>query len=713
MAGATLNDGDTIIVTDDGEITVSGQIGEDVNGLFSAAQGVTLIHNGEINVTGDGATTFIDVSGIRLEGFDSVIESTGAITTTATGDGDARGFYIRSNSTTANVTNSGVITIQQAGDDAGGFRLDGDNATVTNSGVIVINQADDDASAFLINGANVTLMNSGDIIIEQTGDDARGFLINNANATVANSGDVTIEQAGDRASGFEIGNDSISVTNSGDIRVNADDDAWGFKIDGDNATVSNSGDVYVNSDNIAYGFEIDRAGNTVRNKGRLVVRGVNRIYGAHLDGERNTFVNSGTIIATSPMGEVYAVFVNGSGGNIVDLRAGSVLVGPVQFEDPNHTLTFGPGLNAVIVLESASQIPDTIIAPAGGVAVVGDTVVAVDPTGFLAGDQMQADLGRRILDAVDRGRQTPGRGQAQNQTQNQAQALKVLTFNAGAAAPNAIWGQTFYNRTDADATSDRGAYDSTLTGLVFGRYSEMLAGDLYIGGALGAQDGEQSFDADSWHLFAGYQTGATLGPVDVTGGLTVGYSHTDQDRTIADNTAATGLRELSAEYGAVFVMPMIGLSADLDPAKDAQLRPSLRLRAAAIFTEGYEEDGGALPLDVDARTTRIYELRAQAARIVNWGEVRGFGPFDGAGVTAGLRLGADFQHVDGDEVSSTVEGQALDFTLDEQQAVRPFIGADLTLARADGMALDAGVELGRPDHDSTDFNATLRATLPF
>ncbi|MEL6282796.1 MAG: autotransporter domain-containing protein, partial [Pseudomonadota bacterium] len=589
------------------------------------------------------------------------------------------------NGDNATVTNSGDITLEQVGNDAWGFQTFGDNATVTNSGDITFQQVASDAWGFEIGGGNATVTNSGDITFQQVASDARGFEINADNATVTNSGDVTLEQVGN--------------------------DAWGFEIVGGNNTIKNSGDVLVTAGGQAFGVLVDDDDNTVHNSGRVVVGGGNFAIGVLIEGDGNTFINRGAIATLGRRGDSFALAVFGD-GNIVDLRAGSVLVGRVVFGAEN-TLTFGPGLNAVIVLDPLGQIPDTIIAPAGGVAVVGDTVVAVDPTGFLAGDQMQADLGRRILDAVDRGRQTPGRGQAQNKTQNQAQALKVLTFNAGGAAPNAIWGQTFYNRTDADATSDRGAYDSTLTGLVFGRHSEMLAGDLYIGGALGAQDGEQSFDAESWHLFAGYQTGATLGPVDVTGGLTVGYSHTDQDRTIADNTAATGLRELSAEYGAVFVMPMIGLSADLDPAEDAQLRPSLRLRAAAVFTEGYEEDGGALPLDVDARTTRIYELRAQAARIVNWGEVRGFGPFDGAGVTAGLRLGADFQHVDGDEVSSTVEGQALDFTLDEQQAVRPFIGADLTLARTDGMALDAGVELGRPDHDSTDFNATLRATLPF
>ena len=86
---------------------------------------------------------------------------------------------------------------------------------------------------------------------------------------------------------------------------------------------------------------------------------------------------------------------------------------------------------------------------------------------------------------------------------------------------------------------------------------------------------------------------------------------------------------------------------------------------------------------------------------------------DGAEVSTSLRLGADFQFLNGDDVSTTVAGQPLDISQDDETEVRLFVGADLKLARSDGFELDANVEAGRSNQSRSDVRAGLKATFSF
>ena len=656
--------------------------------------------NGGPIIDGDDAITVSESGGVV---FDAGQVGTSALL----GDGDGN-----------SLTNNGLIWITNGGGSVWGLFTQGDNNALTNSGDIILEGT---GRITLLTGMEATLGDSSQILnlgrIHLTSNQ-RGIGINaNDASTIRNFGEIDINSTGtvnDEAIGINVQDGNI-VENYSDITIR-NVDLFAEGITGrNNNLITNFGNISVDAKNASQGIAVNN-NNTIINSGRIEVRGKTLNWGVYIDGNDNKFINEGGIISQIGAITGRAILVNGR-RNVIDLRRGTELVGNLYFTNPDNTLIIGPGVNSAITIDTEPRthdgqgldvgfVPNSIIASGDAVLLPDGVLIAIDPTSFSAANQEQAILGRQIVDAVEQG----GGPTDFVETADASQGESAFTWNTGGGGANALWGKTFFHYANADVTADRGAYDTQLTGLIFGYDSQMLGGDVYIGGALGEQDGQGSFDADSWHVFAGYQTGAALGPVDVSGGLTVGFSQFDQDRAFTD---ATGKTTLSADYASVFVMPVIAISTDLDPAEDAQLRPSVRLRAAAIFNEGYEESGGAYALDVDDRQNRVYELRAQAARILHWGRLSGFGPLDGAAMTASLRLGADIQRIDSDDVEGTVAGQPLGFSLDEDDTVRTFVGADLTLARSNGVQLNAGVELGRSREDVADISAQLRAKLPF
>ncbi|MEO0719453.1 MAG: autotransporter domain-containing protein [Pseudomonadota bacterium] len=628
---------------------------------------ITITESGAIDFDGAGA----DVSGLEGTGGGNALTNDGAITIDNSRSGFA--FYVTGDDNT--LTNTGAVN------------LDSNNG----SGALVLFESDSNGN---------TLINSGEITIDG-GNRGYAARLNNGNS-VENTGNIDI-QARDNSSIFEF-NDGNTITNTGSVELRTSG-SLGYFADGrDDNTVINHGDVFIRARG-PRAIEL-RDNNTVENTGRIESTAINTaIRIIYFTGDGNTLVNSGELIAGDGSASKYSIYVEGV-ENTIDLRAGSVLVGDLYFANADNTLKVGRGLNMALNIDTtAGVMPNIVAASGGGFAVVGGAVVSADATSFLAGDHLQVDLSGQVLDAVASA--SAGRGAA---IATDYQNVQVLSFNAREAEAAKIWGKTFFHYSDSEETDERVAYQTKIGGLVVGYESQMLAGELYFGGALSSQDGKDRFETDSWHLFAGYKTGASFGAVDLEGELTVGVARTDQVRTFTDGGSPS---ELTSDYFSAFVTPSVTVSTDLDPSDASELRPSLRLSTTAVFTESYEERGGAYALDVDARHSQSYEARAQAERGVNWGAIEGYGELDGAEVSTSLRLGADFQFLNGDDVSTTVAGQPLDISQDDETEVRLFVGADLKLARSDGFELDANVEAGRSNQSRSDVRAGLKATFSF
>ena len=119
------------------------------------------------------------------------------------------------------------------------------------------------------------------------------------------------------------------------------------------------------------------------------------------------------------------------------------------------------------------------------------------------------------------------------------------------------------------------------------------------------------------------------------------------------------------------------------------LSPSLRLRYAALFLDGYTETGSVANLTIGSRTVQIGEIRGQLA----------FQPTpqtDFGTVQARLRAGVDGIFNWGDNVDAAMIGQTTSFAPGGDNAVaRGFVGGDVVMASHGGnVDFNAGFELG-------------------
>jgi hypothetical protein len=401
--------------------------------------------------------------------------------------------------------------------------------------------------------------------------------------------------------------------------------------------------------------------------------------------------NSGKVLATNGL----SIRVGGA-GNEVALLEGSVLFGDVFFNSTDGTFSFGPGLNAVVQLDNL--IPDTIIAPNDAAVVDGNTIIAIDSTGFVAADQGVAELGSQILAALDR---LGPRAAAPEVTQGSANADGSFTWG-GAIGGLATGGET-----------DTTAGYASLNGGIIGGHTFGGDNGVFLGLTASRQESDSSFEQDTGTLFAGVQGGWQMGGLDVKASLTAGGSSTDQTRIVANNTVAgpvMGIEEVEASYNTAFVMPAITFSGNMDRGSDS-FTPSLRLRYGKIMQDGYAETGSADPthnLVVEDREAEFLELRLQVERGLEDKRV------GDATMSTALRVGFDAQVFAGDDVDLTVAAQGLSFGVHDEEVVgRLFVGTDMVRIGDSGSQLTAGFEAGIDTTKRVDVSGGVEWVLSF
>ena len=174
-------------------------------------------------------------------------------------------------------------------------------------------------------------------------------------------------------------------------------------------------------------------------------------------------------------------------------------------------------------------------------------------------------------------------------------------------------------------------------------------------------------------------------------GLTViaGGAWYDLERTIIDNTSATGRETAEADYTAAFVSPELSLQSRL-----AFVSLKAAARYAALFVGDHEEDGSSSDLSVDARTIHMAGMSGTLAIPYAVNEALALEPY----------VGLEGRYASSPDVAAEAVafGQSVSLDLDGDETVgRLFAGA-----AADYQAKDAALSLrlnlrGTLDSDGT------------
>lgn len=756
------NAGDTGAVKSGGTITTPDFAGSAVE-MYGANQ--KLINDGTVETTGDNSSTVytegsratITNNGAMLAtganstvvfsfGDSSVIVNNGSVS--ATNDADAG---IGSLGQDSRVTNNGAINV--AGNTAAGILTVGDRTIVTNGGTIVT-QGDYSLGA-VIEGAGTKLTNDGSI--RTTGDASIAIVSTGENATATNNGTIrtdggastgmfltgngsvgkntgTINATGIAAFGILVGSETtpgdgpgnVSITNTGSIRT-AGEGSFGILVDGDDAHIRNDGSIDVAGDGstgiflygvntkIANGGSISvsgaasvgvdmgpLAGATLANSGTIKVSG-GAFAGVLSVGNSATVTNSGTIL-NSTGGN--AILFNGSNATL-NLLAGTRIQGAITFGGADNTVSFGSRMNAVMTF---SDLPETIRAAGRPFAVNGNTVAVLDTAGFGVADDVVADLTGDIAGAVE-DRITMARRERFGQAVDGLRGSHGIGAGDAAAvsvgATPVFWTTAIGGYRKQDGSGDDIGFRNSLGGVVFG--VDTVLSDQWLGGAfLGAAGGSVRLDGsnqdiDNSSFFGGGYLGYVAGLNFADLSLSIGSLRQDIDRRIANNMAEGGFETAHAKSDGTFVSPALTLGTHAVWGETIVI-PTLRLRYAGLFLDGYSENGGSDGLRVGSRDVHVFEARGQIAV-----PLAPHASENGIWATT-LRAGIDGIAQSGGRVSATLLGQDIAFTPEgDRGAVRGFAGADFVFVTDGRLQLQGTIEAGYGSDRA--FTAVARAGL--
>src|SRR5690606_32202073 len=122
---------------------------------------------------------------------------------------------------------------------------------------------------------------------------------------------------------------------------------------------------------------------------------------------------------------------------------------------------------------------------------------------------------------------------------------------------------------------------------------------VFVGGAQGEADVDHdSQEIDTETVFAGLYASHHAGAVRIDAAVTVGLADYDSERLVANNQVPGGLETARADYDGVFVSPELTVSTAMAMGATT-VRPSLRVRYAGLWLDGYDESGSVANLSVD------------------------------------------------------------------------------------------------------------------
>ena len=674
-----LVNGTTITINNDGTIQATGATFDGIN-----AAGSTLLLANSGNIAGQDR----GVNAGTIANF----TNTGSVT----GAGGSAVNAI----TITNLVNSGTIS------SLGGFGVNGSTITnLVNSGTI------SSTANHGVNGGTISSLNNSGTISSTTDHGVNAITITNLN----NSG--TISSTGDHAvAGININ----SLINSGTISTTVNNGVSGSVI----TSLINSGVIrggftgvnvgtlssLINSGTIegsAGGAGVDMNFGTIVNSG-LIQAGTGIDVDRGVAGDAS-ITNTGTIRSLAgPAGT--ALEFQGVGADTLNVSGSFIIEGAINWDGIDDTLNYGPGRSSVLTV---SNLPASISTSGQPFAVSGTTVAVVDPTGFALADDILADTTGAISDVLADKFGDNASGAVSLALSNGAQAR--VTPAAGGGTVSRSWAEVFGGWRGRDA--DRATLDSdhVFGGIVAG--VDTLTGDgtrvgLFVGGA--QSDLDITFNAQDIEIgsiFGGLYASREAGRARIDAAVTVGLSNHDTRRSIANNQVAGGVETAKSDHDAVFVSPEITVSTAVAGALGGAmtLKPSLRLRYAGLFQEGYSETGSSSNLTVDNRDVHILDARTQIAVPMSLkSDEHGM-------LSTELRAGVDARtSLGSDRVDAVLIGQNISFDPGgEDNVLSAFAAAAFAMAFTNALSITGSLEGGYGTDDTARATARLGARVDF
>lgn len=506
--------------------------------------------------------------------------------------------------------------------------------------------------------------------------------------TIINSGTVTASGPAGDPDGIEVGDNNI-IINSGTVRG------------GDEAIEVFDDNIIINSGTLISGGEGISAGNNnvITNTGTITSddEGIRADSG-------NTINNSGTVISINDDAVDFR-----SSNNTLRLLAGSALQGNLALGNATNTLVIGPGLNTALEFTGTP----TIQADGLPFIVVGNTVYAVDVTGFSVHDEMVGDLTRSVGRSLEDRQFATRQGEQSGTSSAMALGYAPMTHTMGSFADSqsdGFWvsGIGGYRTQDGGVTTLD--FETRFSGAM-GGFDTMVAPETRMGvfGGMSFADVDtgvvgQELSANSF--FGGVYLGHEMGRYILDASLTAGWTDFDSERRVANNAIVGGVETARASYDGAFISPSLTLGTDFSVGSGT-LTPSMRVRYAGLFLDSYTETGSAANLTVGDRAIHIFEAGAELAYAL--------APLD---TSAGafhqsFSVGVDGTFVEGDAVSATVVGQALSFNAETKDTMRGFLGYGADLAMTQSASLTLSAEAGYDTNNALTLGGRVDFSLMF
>ena len=678
--GIGIVSGETVLATNSGTISANGVSGigiksfQDANltnsGIISAGDGGRGVFSLRDATVANAGTIAASSTGVAIHALrNAAVTNSGlirandtggtAIAATLTADvnnsGLVLGNLIAISATTANVVNSGIISV--SGFNARAIRAFQD-ANVTNSGVISGTIA---GTVGISAGRDANVVNSGTISSSGTGTGIGA----GRDANVFNSGTILADGTSGAAI---IATRDANVTNSGVIAANGPS---GVAIIGlQNAYVINSGIISANGTG-GTAILVDQNNATLINSGAISAGS----FGIQAFGSSNV-MNSGVLsgglaalqfvglpdtLTVLPGSRIIGAINLGGGGDTVNMRA------------VNQNLTFDT--------LSGARVTGTV-----PYVVWGNRIASVDPTSFATAGTVLTDFSRSVsaivpaFDGVTASGGSSAVAFAASDSVSRfadafagipglsAYASEQIAYKSPTAVyadGTAVWGRGFGGRhiQSADGLLMRNV--TTWFGGAMG-VEKPLRPDLRLGVFVGAGSTHNSIDpnndaTDSNLGFAGAYARYAVGASFLNAAVQGGTLHSATSRLINNNLVPNGLETATASYNGRYVSPELtlghrfALGALLDSRYS--LTPSVQVRYLYAGFDNYTETGTTAPLTAGSRTTQNVEERAE----VKLTRITPISPTSQVLINlSGGALGV--QRVGGDAVNTTLLAQPLAFT---------------------------------------------------
>lgn len=668
----------------------TGNIQADLEGIYARTDGATsvrVVHTGDITSTSNqgvyassntGMVTTVTSGNIQSTDRGIYAKTTGAASVSVTHTGDItsennRGIYALSSGGEITTVSQGTIQATDAGILANTIGAGAVSVAHTGDIKSTINRGIDARSA---SGA-VTMVSTGDVeaagagIYASTGGAAAvsvthtGDITSTLNRGIdarSDAGAVTTVSTGDIQSvdvGISAdtnGAAAVNVTHIGDITSTLNRGIDARSGSGAVTTVS-SGTVQAENDGI-YAGSTGAGAVSITHTGDITS-----------DVNRGIFADSATGSVAITLGKGVVEGANGaieasSGtGTELTLNADSVLIGAITLDGAGAAvLNTGPGLS--IAHTFTGTVP-TIGNVSGNVAVVsGNQIAVADVSGLaFADNQLSA-----TLDDVS--------GVLARTSHHETGNWWISGFGGGRV--------TSADGHSAEPTHKHG-------GLVAGAATVLDSG-VQLGVFAGAASGEYTTEisnglsGSSTSYFAGLN-GRFIGNLFYLDfAVTAGGSSHENERIVANNTAASGLESASSSFKSFFIAPEMTLSTAPIDTPDFSFIPSLRIRYEAMRSDGFTETGlTSGGISADGATSHAINMRLQGAV-----------PFDldMPGTTLVVRAGADVRFASYSGHDVTLMGvDTRNAGAQDESSARGFVGLDFTHEFAEQASLTASGEV--------------------